>query len=92
MDYYPAVYAKLVMRLNGDWSPVPKPSAAVLEKGLSSAGRHLVTTVARDGEGKATGWRTDGVDIAYDDLPVVDAEGRVVGLVDIQDLPKMKVI
>lgn len=72
MDYYPAVYAKLVMRLNGDWSPVPKPSAAVLEKGLSSAGRHLVTTVARDGEGKATGWRTDGVDIAYDDLPVVD--------------------
>lgn len=27
-----------------------------------------------------------------DDLPVVDAEGRVVGLVDIQDLPKMKVI
>ena len=27
-----------------------------------------------------------------DDLPVVDAEGRVVGLVDIQDLPKMKVL
>ena len=27
-----------------------------------------------------------------DDLPVVDANGRVVGLVDIQDLPKMKVI
>ena len=27
-----------------------------------------------------------------DDLPVCDAEGRVVGLVDIQDLPKMKVI
>ena len=27
-----------------------------------------------------------------DDLPVVDAEGHVVGLVDIQDLPKMKVI
>ena len=27
-----------------------------------------------------------------DDLPVVDGEGRVVGLVDIQDLPKMKVI
>ena len=27
-----------------------------------------------------------------DDLPVVDAEGRAVGLVDIQDLPKMKVI
>ena len=27
-----------------------------------------------------------------DDLPAVDAEGRVVGLVDIQDLPKMKVI
>lgn len=27
-----------------------------------------------------------------DDLPVVDAEGRAIGLVDIQDLPKMKVI
>ncbi len=27
-----------------------------------------------------------------DDLPVVDGSGRVVGLVDIQDLPKMKVI
>ena len=27
-----------------------------------------------------------------DDLPVVDASGRVVGLVDIQDLPKMKVL
>ncbi len=27
-----------------------------------------------------------------DDLPVVDADGCVVGLVDIQDLPKMKVI
>ena len=27
-----------------------------------------------------------------DDLPVVDATGRVVGLVDLQDLPKMKVI
>ena len=27
-----------------------------------------------------------------DDLPVCDAKGRVVGLVDIQDLPKMKII
>lgn len=27
-----------------------------------------------------------------DDLPVCDAEGKVVGLVDIQDLPKMKVL
>jgi len=27
-----------------------------------------------------------------DDLPVCDGEGRVVGLVDIQDLPKMKVM
>jgi len=27
-----------------------------------------------------------------DDLPVCDAEGRVVGLVDLQDLPKMKVL
>ncbi len=27
-----------------------------------------------------------------DDLPVVDAEGKVVGYVDIQDLPKMKVM
>ena len=27
-----------------------------------------------------------------DDLPVCDARGRVVGLVDIQDLPKMKVL
>jgi arabinose-5-phosphate isomerase len=27
-----------------------------------------------------------------DDLPVCDTDGRVVGLVDIQDLPKMKVI
>ncbi|MBR2066125.1 MAG: KpsF/GutQ family sugar-phosphate isomerase [Kiritimatiellae bacterium] len=27
-----------------------------------------------------------------DDLPVVDKSGRVVGLVDIQDLPKMKVL
>jgi arabinose-5-phosphate isomerase len=27
-----------------------------------------------------------------DDLPVVGADDRVVGLVDIQDLPKMKVI
>ena len=27
-----------------------------------------------------------------DDLPVVDAEGKVVGLVDIQDLPKMKIM
>ncbi|MBR4938798.1 MAG: CBS domain-containing protein, partial [Kiritimatiellae bacterium] len=27
-----------------------------------------------------------------DDLPVCDGEGRVVGVVDIQDLPKMKVI
>ncbi|MBR1870658.1 MAG: KpsF/GutQ family sugar-phosphate isomerase [Kiritimatiellae bacterium] len=27
-----------------------------------------------------------------DDLPVCDGEGRVVGLVDLQDLPKMKVI
>lgn len=27
-----------------------------------------------------------------DDLPVCDREGRVVGLVDIQDLPKMKVL
>ena len=27
-----------------------------------------------------------------DDLPVCAADGRVVGLVDIQDLPKMKVL
>ena len=27
-----------------------------------------------------------------DDLPVCDANGKVVGLVDIQDLPKMKVL
>ena len=27
-----------------------------------------------------------------DDLPVVDAESRLVGYVDIQDLPKMKVM
>ena len=27
-----------------------------------------------------------------DDLPVCDADGRVVGLVDIQDLPKIKVL
>jgi len=27
-----------------------------------------------------------------DDLPVCDADGRVVGLVDLQDLPKMKVL
>ena len=27
-----------------------------------------------------------------DDLPVCDAEGRVVGIVDIQDLPKLKVL
>ena len=27
-----------------------------------------------------------------DDLPVCDGEGRVIGLVDIQDLPKMKVL
>ena len=27
-----------------------------------------------------------------DDLPVCDRRGRVVGLVDLQDLPKMKVI
>jgi len=27
-----------------------------------------------------------------DDLPVCDAEGRAVGLVDLQDLPKMKVL
>ena len=27
-----------------------------------------------------------------DDLPVCDADGRLVGMVDIQDLPKMKVI
>jgi len=27
-----------------------------------------------------------------DDLPVVDAGGRLVGYVDIQDLPKMKVM
>jgi hypothetical protein len=27
-----------------------------------------------------------------DDLPVCDDAGRVVGLVDIQDLPKLKVL
>jgi arabinose-5-phosphate isomerase len=27
-----------------------------------------------------------------DDLPVCDAEGKVVGVVDIQDLPKMKIM
>ena len=27
-----------------------------------------------------------------DDLPVCDRNGRVVGLVDIQDLPRMKVL
>ena len=27
-----------------------------------------------------------------DDLPVCDRDGKVVGIVDIQDLPKMKVI
>ena len=27
-----------------------------------------------------------------DDLPVVDEDGRAIGLVDIQDLPKMKVL
>jgi arabinose-5-phosphate isomerase len=27
-----------------------------------------------------------------DDLPVCNREGKVVGLVDIQDLPKMKVL
>ena len=27
-----------------------------------------------------------------DDLPVCDRKGKVVGLVDIQDLPKMKVM
>ena len=30
--------------------------------------------------------------LRIDDLPVCDANGRVVGLVDIQDLPKMKVM
>lgn len=71
MDYYPAVYAKLMMRLNGDWKPVPRPSAAELGKGLSAAGRHLVTTTAKDGDGKTVGWRTDGVDVVYDDLPMI---------------------
>ena len=27
-----------------------------------------------------------------DDLPVCDRKGKVVGLVDLQDLPKMKVL
>jgi CBS domain-containing protein len=27
-----------------------------------------------------------------DDLPVVDAEGRLAGGIDIQDLPKLKVM
>ena len=27
-----------------------------------------------------------------DDLPVCDAVGKVVGIVDIQDLPKMKIM
>ena len=27
-----------------------------------------------------------------DDLPVCGADGKIVGLVDIQDLPKMKVL
>ena len=27
-----------------------------------------------------------------DDLPVCDRKGRVVGIVDLQDLPKMKVL
>ena len=27
-----------------------------------------------------------------DDLPVCDADGKVVGVVDIQDLPKMKIM
>lgn len=31
-------------------------------------------------------------EMRIDDLPVVDASGKVIGLVDIQDLPKMKVI
>lgn len=72
MDYYPAVYAKLMMRLGGDWTPVPKPSDAELRKGLAAAGRHLVTTSAKDADGRETGWRTDGVDIAYDDLPRIE--------------------
>ena len=29
---------------------------------------------------------------AIDDLPVVDAAGKVVGLVDIQDLPGLKLM
>jgi arabinose-5-phosphate isomerase len=28
----------------------------------------------------------------FDDLPVVDAEGRVLGLIDVQDLPKFKIL
>ena len=64
--------AKLMMRLKGDWTPVPKPADAELRKGLVAAGRHLVTTSARDATGRETGWRTDGVDIAYDDLPRIE--------------------
>ena len=71
MDCYPAVYAKLMMRLNGDWTPVAKPAETELVKDRR-AGRHLVTTVARDAEGRATGWRTDGVDVRYDDLPMIE--------------------
>jgi CBS domain-containing protein len=29
---------------------------------------------------------------SIDDLPVVDADGKVVGLVDIQDLPGLKLM
>lgn len=28
----------------------------------------------------------------FDDLPVVDAEGRLVGIIDLQDLPKFKIL
>ena len=72
MDYYSAVYAKLMMRLKGDWTPVVKPSEDGLRKGLSTAGHHLVTTVVKDERGRTTGWRTDGVDVVYDDLPAIE--------------------
>ena len=76
------------------------PSASSASR-ISSPSRILEESVSRHMTRSPAFARADSpaVDLVkvfesrhIDDLPVCDSRGRVVGLVDIQDLPKMKVI
>jgi arabinose-5-phosphate isomerase len=71
---------RLISRHRGDIAGLPV-SKAMTRKPVTVRAQDLAVEVLKLYEGHA-----------IDDLPVVDSQGRLVGMVDIQDLPKFKIM